>query len=98
MRIRGIVRTATLAENPPGTDQIELILHVQGVGPGQPRILARKTWAGTPNYIFAAYRASGTEREVRLVAGPRRLAVDVQHRGDAREAPLRGLPLARLPR
>jgi hypothetical protein len=39
MRIRGIVRTATLQENPPGTDQIEMVLRVQGVGPGQPRIL-----------------------------------------------------------
>ena len=39
MRIRGIVRTATLEENPPGSDRIELILRVQGVGPGQPRTL-----------------------------------------------------------
>src|SRR5262249_6329942 len=39
MRIRGIVRAAMLEENPPGSDRIELILHVQGVGPGQPRTL-----------------------------------------------------------
>jgi hypothetical protein len=39
MRIRGIVRTATLEENPSGSDRIELILRVQGVGPGQPRTL-----------------------------------------------------------
>jgi len=39
MRIRGIVRTATLEENPPGSDRIELILRVQGVAPGQPRTL-----------------------------------------------------------
>jgi hypothetical protein len=37
MLIRGIVRTATLAENPPGTDRIEMVLEVQGVGRGQPR-------------------------------------------------------------
>jgi hypothetical protein len=37
MRIRGIVRTATLEENPPGSDQIEMVLRVQGVGPDQPR-------------------------------------------------------------
>src|SRR5215472_4815691 len=37
MRIRGIVRTATLEENPPESDRIELVLRVQGVGPGQPR-------------------------------------------------------------
>jgi hypothetical protein len=39
MRIRGIVRTATLEENPPGSDRIQMILRVQGVGPGQPRVL-----------------------------------------------------------
>jgi hypothetical protein len=37
MRIRGIVRTATLEENPPGSDRIEMVLRVQGVGPNQPR-------------------------------------------------------------
>ena len=39
MRIKGIVRTATLEENPPGSDQIEMTLKVQGVGAGQPRTL-----------------------------------------------------------
>ena len=39
MQIRGIVRTATLEENPPDSDQIEMILRVQGVGAGQPRLL-----------------------------------------------------------
>jgi hypothetical protein len=39
MWIRGIVRTATLEENPPGTDRIEMVLQVQGVGPNQPRRL-----------------------------------------------------------
>jgi len=39
MQLRGIVRTATLEENPPGTDQIEMVLRVQGVRPGQPRVL-----------------------------------------------------------
>ena len=39
MRIRGIVRTATLEEDPAGGDRIELVLRVQGVGPGQPRTL-----------------------------------------------------------
>lgn len=37
MRIRGIVRSATLEENPPGSDRIELVLRAQGVGPSQPR-------------------------------------------------------------
>jgi hypothetical protein len=39
MRIRGIVRTATLDEDPPGTDRIVMVLRVQGVGPDQPRLL-----------------------------------------------------------
>ncbi|MGP0067440.1 MAG: hypothetical protein ACLQGP_28075 [Isosphaeraceae bacterium] len=48
MQIRGIVRTATLEENPPGSDQIEIILRVQGVGPGQPRLLV------VPNSLLLA--------------------------------------------
>ena len=39
MHLRGIVQTATLAEDPPGSDIIEMVLRVQGVGPGQPRTL-----------------------------------------------------------
>jgi hypothetical protein len=37
MRIRGIVRTVELVENPPGSDRIEMTLRVQGVAPDQPR-------------------------------------------------------------
>ena len=39
MRIRGIVRVATLEENPPGSDQIEMLIRAQGVRPDQPRLL-----------------------------------------------------------
>jgi hypothetical protein len=39
MQLRGIVRAAELQENPPGTDQVELVIRVQGVKPGQPRAL-----------------------------------------------------------
>jgi hypothetical protein len=39
MRLRGVIRTAELQEFPPGSDQVELVLRVQGVGPGQPRLL-----------------------------------------------------------
>jgi hypothetical protein len=39
MRIRGIVRVATLQENPPASDQIEMLIKVQGVRPEQPRLL-----------------------------------------------------------
>jgi hypothetical protein len=37
MRMKGIVQSAGLEENPPGSDAIEMILKVQGVGAGQPR-------------------------------------------------------------
>jgi hypothetical protein len=39
MRIKGIVRIATLQENPPDSDQIEMLIRVQGVRPDQPRLL-----------------------------------------------------------
>jgi hypothetical protein len=39
VQIRGIVRTATLQESPPGSDRIEMHLRVQGVGPQQPRLV-----------------------------------------------------------
>jgi hypothetical protein len=39
MHIRGIVRTASLQENPPASDRIEMVLSVQGVRPDQPRVL-----------------------------------------------------------
>jgi hypothetical protein len=39
MQIRGLVRTSELAEDPPGSGNIELVLKVQGVGAGQPRTL-----------------------------------------------------------
>jgi hypothetical protein len=39
MRIRGIVRTASLEENPTSSDRIEMVLGVQGVRPDQPRRL-----------------------------------------------------------
>jgi len=32
-----LIRSAELQENPEGSDQVEMVLKVQGVGPGQPR-------------------------------------------------------------
>jgi hypothetical protein len=37
MQIRGIVHSAVLQENPPGSDRIELVIWAQGVGPDKPR-------------------------------------------------------------
>lgn len=37
MQMHGIVMTAVLEEQPPGSDNVELVLTLQGVGKGQPR-------------------------------------------------------------
>jgi hypothetical protein len=39
MLIHGIIQSAHLEENPPGSDSIDMVIKVQGVGPGQPRTL-----------------------------------------------------------
>ena len=39
MHLHGIVQTATLEETPPGSGNLEIVLKVQGVGPGHPRSL-----------------------------------------------------------
>lgn len=39
MDLHGFIREATLAENPIGSDSIEMVLRLQGVGPGQPRTI-----------------------------------------------------------
>jgi len=37
VHLHGLIRDAELQEDPPGSDRIEMILRIQGVGPGQPR-------------------------------------------------------------
>jgi hypothetical protein len=66
MRIRGIVRTATLEENPPGSDRIEMVLRVQGVGPGQPRTLVvpYELLLADPELEADAVQGKGFEAEV----------------------------------
>jgi hypothetical protein len=39
MQLRGIVRAATLEEFPPGSERVNMVLKVQGVGAGQPRTI-----------------------------------------------------------
>lgn len=39
MVLKGFIREAELQEHPIGSESIEMILKVQGVGPGQPRAL-----------------------------------------------------------
>jgi hypothetical protein len=40
MTLHGFVMSAELAEETPGSERVELILRIQGVGPGQPRRIA----------------------------------------------------------
>lgn len=37
MHLRGIIQSAVLEETPPDSGNIEMVVRVQGVGPGQPR-------------------------------------------------------------
>ena len=39
MHLRGVIQAAALEESPPDSGNIEMVLRVQGVGPGQPRRL-----------------------------------------------------------
>ena len=39
MRIRGVVRTGELLEDPRDPNQVEMALRLQGVGPDQPRLI-----------------------------------------------------------
>jgi hypothetical protein len=37
MRLHGIVMQAELVEDPSDSDRVDMLLRIQGVGPGQPR-------------------------------------------------------------
>ena len=39
MRIHGIIQAARLEEIPPDSGNLEIVLRIQGVGPGQPRLI-----------------------------------------------------------
>lgn len=39
MQLRGIIQSAELVEESPGSDRVAMLVVVQGVGPGQPRRL-----------------------------------------------------------
>jgi hypothetical protein len=76
MRIRGIVRTATLEEDTAGSDRIEMVLRVQGVGPNQPRtiIVPYELLLADPDLDPDAIHGNGFEAEVDE-AGPGRWVV-----------------------
>lgn len=76
MFIRGIIQTAALAEDPPGSDVIEMVLRVQGVGPGQPRaiVVPLELLVADPTLDPDSVAGHGFEAEV-VEAGPKRWVV-----------------------
>jgi hypothetical protein len=66
VRIRGIIRGATLVEFPEGSDEIELSLELQGVGPGQPRwiVVPYKTLLEVPELEPETVLGHGFQAEV----------------------------------
>jgi hypothetical protein len=69
MQIRGVVRTAALQEG-ASAEEVEMVLHVQGVGPGQPRTLV----------VPFAYLVDDPSLDVDSVAGRSFAAVVEQER------------------
>jgi hypothetical protein len=39
MQLRGIIQSAVLQEVPPESGNLEIVMRIQGVGPGQPRLI-----------------------------------------------------------
>jgi hypothetical protein len=68
MRIRGVVRTAELAEDPAGNDQVELVLGLQGVGRDQPRriVVPFALLIADPSLDPDTVAGRGVEAEVEL--------------------------------
>jgi hypothetical protein len=88
VQIRGIVRTATLEENPPGSDRIEMVLRVQGVKPGQPRMLIvpYEVLLGDPSLDAEQVQGKAFEAEAAEDAGGRWVVTAI---GVARDRVLR---------
>ncbi len=80
MRIRGIIRSGELVESRHDSNQVELILQLQGVGPAQPRrvvvpqeVLVREDWLD-PDQVAG----HGIEAEVELDGDGRYVVVEIQ--------------------
>jgi hypothetical protein len=73
MILRGIVQSATLEENPPGSETIEMVLQVQGVGPGQPRriVVPFSLLLADPGLEPETVAGHGFEAEVENAGGSR---------------------------
>jgi len=76
MLLHGFIMSAELAENPPGSERIELLLRIQGVGPGQPRriIVPYAYLLADPSLDADDLTGRGFEAEVEP-AGPSRWEV-----------------------
>jgi hypothetical protein len=79
MRIKGVVRIATLQEIPPGTDQIEMVLKVQGVKPDQPRLLVvpYELLLSDPTLDAEQVQGKGFEAEIGEDDGGRWIVVEI---------------------
>lgn len=73
MQLRGIVQSAELAEETPGGDRVEMVVWVQGVGPGQPRriVLPHEMLIADESLDPEAIRGRGFAAEV-VEEAPRR--------------------------
>ncbi|WP_237170626.1 hypothetical protein [Paludisphaera borealis] len=73
MQLRGIVMSAVLDENPPGSDRIELTLWLQGVGPGKPRriVVPYDLLLSDPSLDAESVQGHGFEAEVEQDTGGR---------------------------
>jgi len=80
MRLHGIVQSAHLEENPPGSDTIEMVLRVQGVGPGHPRaiVLPFERLLQDPTLDPETVQGHAFEAEVDRVGGARWVVAEIQ--------------------
>jgi hypothetical protein len=79
MRIRGIVQSAVLKENPAGSDQIEMIIWGQGVGPDKPRqvVVPYQLLLQDPSIDPDLIRGHGFEAEVLQEEGGRWIVQEI---------------------
>ena len=85
MQLHGIVMTAELVEEPPGGDTVEMVLWVQGVGPGQPRklVMPMPFLVAHPEIDPEAIQGHAFRAEVQQVE-PKRWVVTAFGFGDGR--------------
>ncbi len=76
MILHGFVMSAELFEESPGGDRVELVLRIQGVGPGQPRriVVTHDVLLADPTIDADDVVGRGFEAEVDQV-GPARWVV-----------------------